>query len=376
MVRAAAASEHIIPFLTSALFTDSLTLTTDLLSLLTHVARACPEHLPFLQRILRGSDAADQPLTRLLGHRQHPIRAKTCSLLGNLLRHGHGFPQELQSQPGVLESLLGCLADQEASVRKAASFAVGNAAYHTSCPAGTLGRAVPRLTRLLSDAQARTRCNAALALGNLGQRSAELGDLLMESRAPHVLLEVACRDPWESVREGALVALRSLSQHPGIQQVQHGDLGSFVGPDGAAGAWLAGDPYPSLCSAGPAVPRSHREAGRAGQWPLAAHCWRQPPAAFCSALPEAPPPPRPAAQRERCWGWPRPPAPRRGCRPAAALRPGAAASSGTGPSAFFVLLGLQPRPPAKPAVSALMGTLPVGSPSWKSACRPLETIFS
>ncbi|KAF1498256.1 Serine/threonine-protein kinase 36, partial [Eudyptula minor novaehollandiae] len=218
-VRAAAASEHIIAFLASALFTDSLTLTTDLLSLLTHVARACPEHLSFLQRILRGSDVADQPLTRLLGHRQHAIRAKTCNLLGNLLRHGHGFPQMLQSQPGLLESLLGCLEDREESVRKAASFAVGNAAYHESLPAGTLGRAVPRLMWLLSDAQARTRCNAALALGNLGRRSAELGDLLMESRAPHVLLEVACRDPRESVREGALVALRALSQHPGIQRV-------------------------------------------------------------------------------------------------------------------------------------------------------------
>ncbi|NWH50132.1 STK36 kinase, partial [Fregata magnificens] len=219
MVRAATASEHIVAFLTSALFTDSLTLTADLLSLLTHVARACPEHLPFLQRILRGLDVADQPLTRLLGHRQHLIRAKTCNLLGNLLRHGHSFPQTLQSQPGLLESLLGCLADREESVRKAASFAVGNAAYHESSPARTLGRAVPRLTRLLSDAQARTRCNAASALGNLGRRSAELGDLLIESRAPHVLLEVACRDPWESVREGALVALRALSQHPGIQQV-------------------------------------------------------------------------------------------------------------------------------------------------------------
>ncbi|NXT58518.1 STK36 kinase, partial [Pluvianellus socialis] len=219
MVRAAAASEHVIAFLTSALFSDSLTLTTDLLSLLTHMARACPEHLPFLQRILRGSDVSDQPLTRLLGHRQHPIRAKTCNFLGNLFRHDSGFPQVLQSQPDLLESLLGCLADQEESVRKAASFAVGNAAYHESSPAETLGRAVPRLTRLLSDAQARTRCNAASALGNLGRRSAELGDLLIESRAPHVLLEVACRDPRESVREGALVALRALSQHPGIQQV-------------------------------------------------------------------------------------------------------------------------------------------------------------
>ncbi|NXH68587.1 STK36 kinase, partial [Hydrobates tethys] len=219
MVRAAATSEHIIAFLTSALFTDSLTLTTDLLSLLTHVARTCPEHLPFLQKILSGSDVADQPLTCLLSHQQHLIRAKTCNLLGNLLRYGHGFPQALQSQPGLLESLLGCLADREESVRKAASFAVGNAAYHESSPAGTLGRAVPRLTRLLSDVQARTRCNAASALGNLGRRSAELEDLLIESRAPHVLLEVACRDPWENVREGALVALRALSQHPRVQQV-------------------------------------------------------------------------------------------------------------------------------------------------------------
>uniref|UniRef100_A0A8C4UEG8 non-specific serine/threonine protein kinase n=1 Tax=Falco tinnunculus TaxID=100819 RepID=A0A8C4UEG8_FALTI len=219
MVREAATSEHIIAFLTSALFSDSLTLTTDLLSLLTHVARACPEHLPFLQRILRGSDVASQPLTHLLGHEQHLIRAKTCNLLGNLLRHDHGFPQALQSQPDLLESLLGCLVDQEESVRKAASFAVGNAAYHESSPAGTLGRAVPRLTWLLSDTQTRTRCNAALALGNLGQRWAELGGLLIESRAPHVLLEVACQDPQESVREGALIALRALSQHPGTQQV-------------------------------------------------------------------------------------------------------------------------------------------------------------
>ncbi|XP_069717409.1 serine/threonine-protein kinase 36 isoform X3 [Phaenicophaeus curvirostris] len=216
IVRAAATSEDNIAFLKSALFSDSVTLTTDLLSLLTHVARASPDHLPFLQRILKGLDVADQPLTHLLTHQQYLIRARTCNLLGNLLRHG--FPQVLQSQPGLLESLLGCLVDQEESVRRAASFAVGNAAYHESCPAGTLGRAVPRLMWLLSDAQTRTRCNAASALGNLGCHWAELGNLLMESRVPHALLEVACRDPQESVREGALVSLRALSQHPGIQE--------------------------------------------------------------------------------------------------------------------------------------------------------------
>ncbi|XP_027534649.1 serine/threonine-protein kinase 36 isoform X7 [Neopelma chrysocephalum] len=237
VVREAAASEHVIAFFRSALFSDNLTLTTDLLSLLTHVARVCSEHLPFLQRILRGLDVADQPLTYLLGHQQYLIRAKTCNLLGNLLRHG--FPAALQSHPGWLESLLGCLSDAEGSVRKAASFAVGNAAGHASCPAGTLRRAVPALARLLSDLQAKTRCNAALALSNLGQRGAELGDLLIQSRAPHFLLQVACQDPRESVREGALVALRVLSEHPGIQQV----LLSLGAPDRLA-ALAGGSPRP------------------------------------------------------------------------------------------------------------------------------------
>ncbi|NXH99657.1 STK36 kinase, partial [Pachycephala philippinensis] len=217
VVREAAASEHIIAFLKSVLFSDNVMLTTDLLSLLTHVARARSEHLPFLQKILRDSDVADQPLTYLLSHQQHLIRAKTCNFLGNLLRHN--FSPVLQSQPGWLEGLLECLSDPEGCVRSAATFAVGNAACHASCPAGTLGRAVPTLTRLLSDTQAKTCCNAALALSNLGQREAELRDLLIQNRVPDRLLQVTCQDPRKTVREGALEALRALSQHPGIQQV-------------------------------------------------------------------------------------------------------------------------------------------------------------
>ncbi|NXX76502.1 STK36 kinase, partial [Urocolius indicus] len=218
MVREAAASEHILAFLTSALSSGSLTLTTDLLSLLTHVARTHPEHLPFLQSILRGSDVADQPLPSLLGHQQHLIRAKTCILLGNLLQYDHGFPRALQRQPGFPESLLGCLGDAEESVRKAASFAVGNAAWQPCSPAALLAGAVPRLTRLLSDARAGTRCHAASALGNLARRWAELGDLLLESRAPSLLLELACCDPQDGVREAALVALRALGRQPGVRQ--------------------------------------------------------------------------------------------------------------------------------------------------------------
>ncbi|XP_042746502.1 serine/threonine-protein kinase 36 [Lagopus leucura] len=248
IAREAAASEHITAYLSTVLFSGSLTLTTDLLSLLTHVARTCPEHLPFLQRILGGSDMTYHALTHLLSHQEHPIRAKTCNLLGNLLRHSHGFPQVLQNQPGLLESLLVCLADEDEAVRKAASFAVGNAAYHESSPAGALGKAVPRLTQLLSDQQAKTRCNAASALGNLGRRSAELGELLVESGTPRILLEVACRDPQASVREGALMALCAVSQHPGIQQVllslrASDQLAALAGSD----SWptVGGSPRPS-----------------------------------------------------------------------------------------------------------------------------------
>ncbi|XP_064290857.1 serine/threonine-protein kinase 36 isoform X2 [Passer domesticus] len=217
VVREAAASEHIVAFLKSVLSSDNVMLTSDLLSLLTHMARVSSEHLPFLQRILRDSDVPDQPLIYLLSHKQHLIRARTCNLLGNLLRHS--FSPALQSQPAWLERLLECLWDPESCVRRAAAFAVGNAACHASCPAGTLGRAVPALTRLLSDSRAQTCCNAALALSNLGQRGEELRALLVRSGAPDLLLQLACRDPCVAVREGALQALRALSQHAGVQQV-------------------------------------------------------------------------------------------------------------------------------------------------------------
>uniref|UniRef100_A0A674HPK9 non-specific serine/threonine protein kinase n=1 Tax=Taeniopygia guttata TaxID=59729 RepID=A0A674HPK9_TAEGU len=220
VVREATASERIVAFLKSVLFSDNVILTNDLLSILTHVARACSEHLPFLQRIRRDPDVSDQPLTYLLSHKQHLIRARTCNLLGNLFRHS--LSPVLQRQPGWLERLLECLSDPEICVRGAATFAVGNAACHVSCPAGALGRAVPALTRLLSDSRAQTCCNAALALSNLGQRGEELRDLLIQNRVPDLLLQLACQDPRKTVREGVLEALLALSQHAGIQQVPHG----------------------------------------------------------------------------------------------------------------------------------------------------------
>lgn len=214
-----AASEHAIAFFSAILLSDQVVLIVDLLSLLTHVARAGATHLPFLQQFLCGSDAAPQPLSRLLRHQEHLVRARACSLVGNLLRHGQDFPQVLQGQVGLLECLLQRLSDEDKHVRCSASFAIGNAAYHGGPFTQPLSKAVPLVVRLLGDPVAKTRCNAASALGNLGRQSVELGNLLIQSRAPDLLLDMACRDSQPAVQEAALIALRSIGQQPRIHQV-------------------------------------------------------------------------------------------------------------------------------------------------------------
>ncbi|XP_074857886.1 serine/threonine-protein kinase 36 isoform X2 [Carettochelys insculpta] len=219
LVGAAAASDRATAFLSAILRSDSPALTMDLLCLLTHVARARPAHLPFLQQILAGSDSDYQVLSRLLCHQEHTIRAKVCNLVGNLLRHGLDFPRALQSQAGLLERLLERLSDQDERVRRSASFAVGNAAYQDGSLPRALGKAVPGMVRLLRDPQAKTRCNAASALGNLGRQAAELGDMLIQNKAPQHLLDLACHDPQPDVQEAALIALRSISQQPKMHQV-------------------------------------------------------------------------------------------------------------------------------------------------------------
>uniref|UniRef100_A0A670YI49 non-specific serine/threonine protein kinase n=1 Tax=Pseudonaja textilis TaxID=8673 RepID=A0A670YI49_PSETE len=214
-----ATSEQALVFLSAILLSDQAAITADLLSLLTHIARASPAHLPFLQRLLIDTDSASQLLNHVLRHRDCLIRARACSLVGNLLRHGQEFPHRLWHKAGLEEFLVDCLSDEDEHVRCSASFAVGNAAYQAGPVMQGVSKAVPRLVRLLGDSQARTRCNAASALGNLGRQSVEVGDLLIQSRAPELLLDAACHNSHPAVQEAALFALRSIGQQSKIHQV-------------------------------------------------------------------------------------------------------------------------------------------------------------
>ncbi|XP_054979140.1 serine/threonine-protein kinase 36 [Sorex araneus] len=207
-----------LAFLSTALLSDQPLLAADLLSLLAHTARVLPPaHLSFVQELLAGPEESYGPLRSLLGHAETPVRARTYGLLGHLLQHSRALRGALQSQAGLLSLLLLGLRDKDPAVRRGASFAVGNATYRAGPLRLALATAIPGFTQLLGDPQAGIRRNAASALGNLGSEG--LGEELLQCQVPQRLLRVACGDPQPSVKEAALIALRSLCQEPCLHQV-------------------------------------------------------------------------------------------------------------------------------------------------------------
>ena len=71
-------------------------------------------------------------LPPLLSHVDAGVRAKSCNLLGNLCKHSSDFYEDLLLQGGLLPLLAHRCADPDAQTRKFASFAVGNAGFHSA----------------------------------------------------------------------------------------------------------------------------------------------------------------------------------------------------------------------------------------------------
>lgn len=221
----ATSSKPIISFLSVVLLSDQSLMISDLLSLLTHTARVLSHsHLSFIHELLSGSDESYLPLRSLLGHSENPVRVRTYRLLGHLFQHSVPLRGALQNQAGLLSLLLLGLGDKDPAVRHSASFAVGNAAYQAGPFGPSLAAAVPSMTQLLRDPQDGIRRNAASALGNLGLEG--LDKELLKCQVPQRLLEMACGDPQPTVKEAALIALRSLRQEPCIHQVKPKGLGA------------------------------------------------------------------------------------------------------------------------------------------------------
>lgn len=207
------------PFLTSLVSADnSVTLLNDVITILSHVSRSSSEYVAMVTRVLQGDRESYEPLYNLLTHTSSAVSANACGMLGNILKHSAVFYPVLQ-RTNLLSTLISCLKSDDANVRKAATFALGNAAYHSDSLYKALTPAVPLLVDSLTDSFARTRANAAGALGNLVRHSPLLYQQLIKAQAPHGVLDMACNDGHAEPQDAALKTLRLFCRNPRCRQV-------------------------------------------------------------------------------------------------------------------------------------------------------------
>jgi fused-like protein len=133
-----------------------------------------------------------------------------------MMRHSDYFYGALE-QYGLLARLVPLGRDPSGAVRKFASFAVGNAAFHSALLYPHLAPAIGPLVDLLSDSEEKTRANAAGALGNLVRNSSELCGQMIAAGVLDALLALvqrgAVQDLGDSSVKIALFSLGNLSVH-------------------------------------------------------------------------------------------------------------------------------------------------------------------
>ncbi|CAH3111271.1 unnamed protein product [Porites lobata] len=217
-------AKHVInnkaePFLTSLVSADNpIPLLNDVIAILSHVARISSGYVTMVTQVLRTEQDSYEPLHHLLTHQNSAVVANACGMLGNILKHSSVFYSTLQ-RTSLLSSLLSCLKSDDSNVRKTASFAIGNAAYHSDSLYPALSPAVPLLVDLLTDSLARTRANAAGALGNMVRHSPLLYQQIIKAQAPHGVLDMACNDGHAEPQDAALKTLRLFCRNPRCRQV-------------------------------------------------------------------------------------------------------------------------------------------------------------
>ncbi|KAH7676527.1 Non-specific serine/threonine protein kinase protein [Dioscorea alata] len=130
-------------------------------------------------------------LKEYLNHEDADLRAKACSAIGNMCRHGPYFYGPLAINK-IIDLLIDRCSDSDKRTRKFACFAVGNAAYHNDILYENLRRCIPQLTKLLlSVEEDKTKANAAGALSNLVRNSNALCEDIISQGALQALLKLA-----------------------------------------------------------------------------------------------------------------------------------------------------------------------------------------
>ena len=197
---------------------NAVILITDTLAIVSQLARISKEYYEGIHNMGIYTD-----LRNLIGHRESSIRAKVCNLLGNLCRHSHFFYKHLQSH-GLIKAAIDRCEDPDTNTRKFACFAVGNAGFHTDWLYDALRPCVPKLVRLLTDDEEKTRANAAGALGNFVRNNSTLCPDLIAQQALQELLNVVKNDSGgsQSPRRIALFSIGNLCVYPECRRVFEG----------------------------------------------------------------------------------------------------------------------------------------------------------
>ncbi|GFN99541.1 serine/threonine-protein kinase 36 [Plakobranchus ocellatus] len=211
--------QQAVPFLQKCADSRSpLSVLCDTLSTCSHLVRTSPEHLALVRDIFKGSNGDFSSLSMFVKHEASAVRSRTCSLLGNIMRHDGQMYATLRHRDSILEGLIQCLKDVDSNVRKCATYAIGNASYHSGELYPKLKPAIPLLVELLRDPVTKTRANTASACGNLGMHSAALIQDIKQAKLVAHLLETGCHDSQSVVQVNALLALRSLSKQAELRR--------------------------------------------------------------------------------------------------------------------------------------------------------------
>lgn len=210
-----------IPFMSSCMSPNgtSISVVCDIISLCNHLVRTSAQHIPLVQLLIQSNkDDLDDKLSLLITHQSSSIKSRLCSLLGNLMKHNVYMYAFLKQRDKLMDGLIACLKDEDQNVRKGASYAVGNAAFHNDSLYIKLKPTIPQLVELLKDPVTKTRVNAACALGNLGLHSGSLCAQMKKSKVVQSLVYTACHDNQPSVQISAILALRTLSQQEDLRK--------------------------------------------------------------------------------------------------------------------------------------------------------------
>lgn len=183
------------------------------LQISSQLARHSEQHFRSLLQVFGAAK-----LAHILQSPHAVVKAKACNLVGNLCRHSDRYYATLaaalpekRGQYALIDVLINCCADRDANTRKFASFAVGNAAFHSAALYPQLASCLAPLLAALADGDEKTRANSAGAIGNLVRNSGLLSGRMAQLGVVEKLLEVFIKDEDITTQRIALFSLGTMA---------------------------------------------------------------------------------------------------------------------------------------------------------------------